>query len=427
MTGTVLPHDVQLEEAVLGAVLLSNVAIPRLAVDLRLTPEAFYRADLGEVWRGMLALSHAGEPVDDLTVRRWLVEHAGMEKDRAEGLVDVLPAATPAAGAVLSYAEKVIELAEWRQVATAGAELTAAVQELNGDRRRAAEGLLTSAHRARVDTLGSEALADLVFDHLRGNTGPVWPTPFAKLNDALGGGLHGSEVTLLGGWTSHGKSLTTDQLLIWLASRRAKVHLYINEMSPQARALRIAASITGIDLSKLWKRALSEQEWKSITLQLGQGLPFGVTQVTDWSVEDIARDIRFRGWDVCALDLVHRIPFREERDLAHISTTLNAAAQISGCHLILIVQLNEARATQAILPAPVLRDIRGSGMLKNDADNVLFIHRDEEERGERPERLDTGELTLQKCRNGYLTGVPITLEPEYARFSEVRKPELYAA
>lgn len=145
MTETVLPHDLQLEEAVLGAVLLSNTAIPRLAVDLRLTPEAFYRTDLGQVWRGMLELSRAGEPVDELTIRRWLIEHAGMEPDRAAVTVNALPAAPPAVGAVLSYAEKVIELAEWRRVATAGVELTAAVQALDIDRRRTAEGLLPAS------------------------------------------------------------------------------------------------------------------------------------------------------------------------------------------------------------------------------------------------------------------------------------------
>ncbi|MFZ1926837.1 MAG: DnaB-like helicase C-terminal domain-containing protein [Solirubrobacteraceae bacterium] len=418
MTATAA-HDLKLEEAVLGAVLLSDSAMPRLVIDLRLTPQAFYRPEHGQIWRGMLELSHAGEPVDTLTVRRWLVDH-GMDRDRAASLVDALPAAPPSAGSVLSYAAKMIELAEWRAVGEAGLELTGAMQDLDVDRRRAAEALLTGAHRSRADTMGPDALADLLYDYLHGQTGKVWPTPFGKLNEALGGGLHAGEVTLLGGWTSHGKSILTDELLVSTATlHQAKVHLYINEMSLAARAMRLASSISGVDLSKIRQRSLNAEELDRTLKQIR--LPFGITHVADWSAEEIARDIRFRAWDLCALDLVHRLPFNDERELAKISTVLNTAAQLSGAHLILVVHLNEARAIGAVLPAPVLRDIRGSGMLKNDADNVMFIHRTEEESGERTIRLNQGELALQKCRNGYLAGVPVELEPQHARFSEIRR------
>jgi hypothetical protein len=186
------------------------------------------------------------------------------------------------------------------------------------------------------------------------------------------------------------------------------------------RALRIVSAMTQVPQGMLSQpRKLTDQDRTVVTRMLSEGFPFGITQVTDWPAEDVARDIRFQGWDVCALDLVHRLPFREERDLAQISSTLNAAAQAAGTHLIAVVHLNEARAVGSVLPAPVLRDIRASGMLKNDADNVMFIHREEEESiNGVTTRSEEAQLYLAKCRNGYLKSIDLRFDARRLRFLE---------
>jgi replicative DNA helicase len=413
------PHDIQAEEAVLGAVLLSNVSLPRLIVDVGLTEEAFYRPAHGRIWGGMVALSMGGDQVDEVTLRGHL-EANGMSKDEA-AKVEVLSGVVPSAAAVLTYARRVMDLAEWREVLTASLELQNAVAEQNAERRQEAERTLTNARRARRDTYSPQALAAEVWRHLEGHPIPTWGTPWPSLNEALGGGLRAGEVTLLGGWTSMGKSVITDQLLRWCADKGAKVHAYINEMAPTVRALRVLSSMSGVPQAKLAQPSrLEVEDHKKIIKHLGgRGLPFGITQVGDWSADQIARDIRFRGWDVCALDLIHRLQFDDERQLAKISTTLNSAAQMSGTHLIGVVHLNQARAVGSILPAPTLRDIRGSGMLANDTDNVLFIHRDEEEEaGGITFKTTRGSLYLSKCRNGRLEKVDLEFDPRRSRFLE---------
>jgi replicative DNA helicase len=755
------PHDLTVEQAVLGAVLLSNVSLPKLIVDVGLTPDAFYRKQHAAIWEAMVALAMRGEPVDTLTLRGQL-EASGVEKSTVEQ-VDLLPGVVPSAAAVLSYARRVLELAEWRIVMTASLELGHAVGSQDREQRSAAEAMLTVPRR-RSDTRTPEALGEDVYRHLEGQVVPAWRTPWPRLNEALGGGLRSGEVTLLGGWTSHGKaldvdtpiptpdgwrtmldlqpgdhvfdetgrsvrvrgvtevqlgrpcmevefsggaclvaddehewltwteaahrshaaagsrpvasspwsqrhrrvlpavrstgeiastlrlhsrgerlnhsvpvcgpldyqaqslivdpyvlgawlgdgntssaaittpdrevlehiaaagheirphknalhfgigsltehlrslgvlgdkhipevylrasvdqrmaliqglmdsdgsateagqcefsttspriaagvheilaglgicarhvtgratlygkdcgehhrflftttlpvfrlarkrgrlrqqvrreyfrsiqsvhrvesrpvkcievdspnglylagrdcvvthnSLVTDQILRWCSDRGARVHLYINEMSPTMRAIRNVSAMTEVPQATLAQpKKLTDAERQKAVGVLSK-LPFGITQVTDWSAEDIARDIRFRGWDVCALDLVHRLPYHDERELAQISTALNGAAQTSGAHLLAVVHLNEGRATSAVLPSPVLRDIRGSGMLKNDADNALFIHREEEEAGGIVTKTNDGVLYLAKCRNGYLENVPVELDPRRSRFLE---------
>ena len=413
------PHDIEAEESVLGAILLSNAALPKLIVDVGLTAPAFYREQHGRIWDGMVALAMKGETVDSVTLRGHL-EAQGVGGQELEK-IGWLAASPPNVSGVLSYARRVIELAEWRQVLRASFELQVAVAEQDSEKRREGEALLTTARRSRGDTRTPEALGDDVERHLENKAVPAWSTPWSSLNSALGGGLRSGEVTLLGGWTSHGKSVVTDQLLRWCADRGAKVHAYINEMSPTMRALRNVSALTGVPQASLAQPSkLTNDEMKKAIETTSRGLPFGITQVTDWSAEDIARDIRFRGWDVCALDLVHRLPYGDEGDLRTISTILNAAAQTSGAHLIAVVHLNEGRAIASTLPPPVLRDIRGSGMLKNDADNVLFVHRwERDENGVAVKGLEAS-LYLAKCRNGRLEKVDVELDPRRSRFSSPR-------
>jgi replicative DNA helicase len=413
-----VPQDLNAEGAVLGAVLLSDKPMRRLIVDVGLTGAAFYRAFNGRVWDAMVALAMRGDSVDPITLR---AELGDLDEQQRQALEE-LPAEVPMAANVLGYARRVIEMAEWRQVLQAGYSLQASAVSRDPDARRTAEAELHQTRRSVGDTDTPQALTERVWRHLEQEPVKAWQTPFAGLTEKMGGGLRAGEVTLLGGWTSHGKSVIVDQLLRHAHYRGAKVHLYINEMSPVMRALRVVASITGVPQKRLVQpKTLQGEDYKRVMALLKEGLPFGVTDVNDWSADDVARDIRFREWDVCALDLIHRLPFREERDLAHISSLLNAAAHASGAHLIGVVHLNELRAVSATLPPPVLRDIRASGMLKNDADNVMFIYRDEEISEGITTRLDSSSLYLAKCRNGELGGCRLNFEGSRLRFLETAR------
>lgn len=419
------PHDLAAEQAVLGSILLSDVPMKALIIDLGLSADAFYRDQHGRVWDAMVAVTMSGARVDELTLR------AQLAKDGAKGLdvlVAELPGMAPAAGNVLRYAKQVIESAEWRNVLRASYKLAEAAAGADSDARREAEGMLNAVRRGSSDTRSPRALAEDVLKHLEGNTVPAWKTPWPAMNDAMGGGLRAGETTLLGGWTSHGKSIVADQLLRFCRDQGAKVHLYINEMAPTMRALRTVSSMTSVPQRRLAQPKEMKPEDMSRVMQMlsdaNGEMPFGITRVTDWTAEEVARDIRFRGWDVCALDMLHKLPFENERELARISTQLTAAALTANTHLVATVHLNEARATAAILPSPVLRDIRYSGMLKNDADNVMFVHRKEEEDMDgNPERTNEASIYLHKCRNGRLHGVRAHFDDAKLRFLETTRYE----
>lgn len=414
------PHDLEAEEALLGAVLLSDIALKKLIIDVGLTGPAFYRKQHEQIWEAMVGLMMKGERVDTLTLR---VALEGLGTPIDQTTLDTLTGAVPMASNVLNYADRILKTAEWRRVLEASLMLQEAATSANSELRQQAESKLQHVRRASSDTLSPMGWAEAISQHLEGHEIPAWKTPWPTFNRKMGGGLRAGEVTLLGGWTSMGKSVITDQLLRWCHDHGAKTHLYINEMAPVMRGLRVLSSMSGVEQHKLAQPMnLTTEEIGRAVKSLGNGMPYGVTTVTDWAAADVARDIRFQEWDVCALDLVHRLPFDNERDMAQISTMLNAAAQSSGTHLIGVVHLNEARAIGSTLPQPVSRDIRYSGMLKNDADNVMFIHREEEHPDDGPpERTEDALLYLQKCRNGELGGVKLRFDARRLRFLEVEE------
>lgn len=400
------PHSVTAEQAVLGAVLLSEKVLPTLAVDEGLRSEHFYRESHGEMFAAMLRLSDRRDPVDPVTLA------AELGGDPAA--IDSLAGAVPAAGNARAYARRVIDLAKWRARRSAGLLLLEAAAGEDQEKVSEAEGLLSQTVARSRSTFSVQQLADRAWERLKGGKREAFPLPFNKLTDLAGGGLRRGEVTLVGGWTSHGKSVLIDQLLEGCVKRGLKVHLYINEMTPDERVDRIIARWAGVSFKKLRLGVLDDTDMALAVDQLDK-LPFGVTDCAGWSADDLSRHIRWHGWDIAGIDILHLIDHREERDLAAISRTLNHTAKPSqgNCAIVATVHLNENRITSATRPRPTLGDIRGSGMLKNDADSVLFVFRVQDNNA-----LPTEEafVYFAKNRNGELGGVEATFNPHRMRF-----------
>lgn len=414
-----MPCDIELEQNVLGAILVSDRVLPALAGDDRLTVDCFYRGWHREVYRAMLNLSARDEPVDVVTVTNALTDQ-GIPRGQVAVKLEELVGYVAHIGNTRTYARRLVELAGWRTVKHAGIELAAAADNLDVERRDNAEGLLGRPQR-HSSTMDGTQLANMIFDHLAGgDVIKALEIPFFGLMQYLGG-LRPGETTLLGGWTGHGKSVCADAILTHLGREGRRVHLYINEMTSRVRSLRILSAEAGVPLSRLLNRmTMTDKDGDAATRVLKQGMPFGITDAAGWSAHDISRDIRLHGWDVACVDILHLIEHKETKDLDAISQALTLAAKTSGCHLIATVHLNEERAKTGRLPVPVLRDIRQSGMLKNNADNVLFIHREDEanEHGV-VSMLDTGSLSVAKCRNGALGSVGMVFDGRHVRYREV--------
>lgn len=405
--------DIEAEQAVLGAVLLSETVLPWVVADEHLRPEHFGRDRHAAIYGVMLALSERGEPVDEKTVSIEL-DRTGLAR-KFEGLasdVAVLAGAVPNVANVRAYARRVVELARWRRVASAAVILGEAAQLEDESGVARAETLLQLEQR----TDDRASLDVEVFEYLakEGEAGVPWP--FRRLGDLAKGGMQRGETTLVGGWTNIGKTVLLDTMLQHAADQGAAVRLYINEGSRTQRALRSIARTTGIPYSALRSRRLDPEQKKLVIRALETGIGFEVVQAADWSAADIARDMRWHPRDLVAVDILHEIAHDNERELAAIWQTLKAASTSTGAHLIATVHLNEERAKADKPPAPTPRDIRGSGMLKNGADNVLFVHREHKMVDGHAEMQNDGMVWFAKSRHGEHGGLKVRFDPGRMRF-----------
>src|SRR5687768_1652068 len=121
------PQNLEAEQSVLGAVLLSDTALPALIIDERLQAEDFYRESHGRIFTAMLELHGAGEPVDGLTLVEHLKQAGDLDAVGGRAAVDLLAGSVPAVGNVRQYARIVRENAMLRRLLRASYDIQATV------------------------------------------------------------------------------------------------------------------------------------------------------------------------------------------------------------------------------------------------------------------------------------------------------------
>ncbi len=394
------------EQAVLGACLSAATVLDELSLDLRLRPEHFGYESHALVYRSMLELRDADKGIDELTL-------SALEVKIDRGLLAQCRQAAIVTANFRQYAAIVIEAADWRRVNKAALMLAHSAESRDVAKREQAEALLSApstelAQRRRTP----EQLRDAYWSFLEGGA-EQFSWPFGRLNELTHGGMRRKQTTLIAAWTSHGKSMFLDQCLALSAARGLRAHLFINEMSDIDRVGRLIAAATGIGVGKQLTGKLSVDEHRAVLEALGK-LPFGITDIDGLSADEIAREIKRSQLDVAGVDILHRIPHEDEKDMRHISNVISGASRGNpGCHVLATVHLNERRSDKARLPRPQLGDIRQSGMLKNDADNVLFLHREQGETGNlKPETS----IYFRKVRSGATGGLSAIFNGDRMRF-----------
>lgn len=406
MTGL---NDRAVELSVLSTVLDTPEVLRRLLTDERLRPEHFASDQHAIAFDAIVQLADRGEHPDRHTFTAELERSTAIEPQR---LANAVFATSPELVSLTSYARLIRDLHRRRQLKLAAEILADAADRGDPDRLAEAEAILTQPDETEPSTWTGRQLAERFADRLDESTPEMFNWPFSRMDTWTGGGLRRKQIVLIGGWTSNGKSVLYDQILEGLAGQGLAVHSYINEMSEQERMDRTVARLSGVPFSRVHARRL-EPDHQKLILEALPNVKVGITECAGWSAHDIARHIRWNRWDVAGIDIIHEIAHREERDLAEIAQILRSAAKQVGCALIACVHLNDNRVTTPRRPMPVLRDVRGSGMLVRGADIVLMVHRDDDADGvPQPD----GVLLAPKIRNGQPNVMGVVFEAAQMRF-----------
>jgi replicative DNA helicase len=240
---------------------------------------------------------------------------------------------------------------------------------------------------------------------------PATPTPFTALTEGLDGGLRAGEVCIVAGYTSHGKSIVVDQFADTAAAAGKRVHLYMTEMTAVQRGLRLLARRTGIPMRALKRRDLTMDQSKRILTEL-QLLPYGCSIVADWPVDRVVDHVREHKWDMAVIDLIHGFHYTDERDLSKTSSALVRAAKgwHPGTIVLAAAHLNDGQVRDQRSPKrprPGLHSIKGTSSIKQDADVVMFVWRQDDEDGIPTEEA---ELWIAKNRDGGFAHTELRLD-----------------
>ena len=440
------PQNLEAEQSVLGAVLLSDTALPALIIDERLGAEDFYREGHGLIYQAMLDLHSVGEPVDALTLVEHLKQAGLLDRVGGRAEIDLLSGSVPAVGNVRQYARIVRENAMLRRLLHAAYEIQARVHSHEAPPRElvdlAERSILEVAHDDRRKDFRS--IHDLLFAELDkleklsadGQAITGTPSGFEDL-DNITGGFQPGNLVVLAARPGMGKSALAANFCEHAALSNDKaVALFSLEMSEGELAQRFIASQASIKGDDLRKGKVPQQRWAKILAasnRLAESHLF-VDDSSDVSVLDLRAKVRrlaqqqADGLGLVVIDYLQLMRATGSSDnraeqVGQISRGLKTLARELEVPVIALSQLNRG-VEQRADKRPMLSDLRESGAIEQDADLVLFIYRDEYYDSD---SVDEGlaELSIAKHRNGGLGTVKLTFQGEYPRFMSYVGEERY--
>jgi replicative DNA helicase len=437
-TAEVPPQNLEAEEAVLGAMLLSETAIG--VVTEILDAADFYRGSHGTIYRTCLALWAKGEPVDAITLANELEERGELEQIGGASRVAELAALVSATANVEHYARIVKETATLRGLIRAGQEIVRLGQERLGETTE----LVDRAEQIVFDLSQERVRGD--FDHI----GPLLTESFERITklyeagvdvtgvpcgfrdlDRLTSGFQPGNLIILAARPSMGKSALALCIAANLGVRTSTpVALFTLEMSKAEVTQRLMCSEAKVESDRVRSGKLTQEDWPRLTAACDKLMKAPVYvddtgSITMMELRSKARRLKAREPHlglivVDYLQLMTSGGTVENRvqEVSQISRNLKVLARDLDVPILALSQLSRA-VEQRHDKRPILSDLRESGSIEQDADLVLFVYRDEYYNGEESDQQGLAELILAKHRNGPTDAVKLSFLRRYAKFADL--------
>jgi replicative DNA helicase len=436
-TAPVPPQNLEAEESVLGAMMLSPAAIG--AVSEVLSAHDFYRESHGKIYRAALALYAKGEPVDAITLVDELEERGELEDVGGRVRLHELAALVPATANVAHYARIVREMAILRGLIRAGSEIAGLGWERPGETLELvdrAEQIVFDLSQSRVDSefthievLLKESFERITQLYEAGAEVTGVPTGFREL-DRLTSGLQAGNLVILAARPSMGKSALGLCIAANLAIRHEfPVALFTLEMSKAEVTQRLMCSEAKVESQRLRTGKLGPDDWPRLTAACDKlaRAPIYVDDtgsITMMGIRSKARRLKTREPKlgliiVDYIQLMTSDASYENRvqEVSQISRSLKILARDLDVPILALSQLSRA-VEQRHDKRPILSDLRESGSLEQDADVVVFVYRDEYYHDE-SDQQGLAELHLAKHRNGPTDTVKLSFLKRYAKFADL--------
>jgi replicative DNA helicase len=429
------PQNIDAERALLGAIILKPETMHDISVSVY--PESFYADKHREVFRVALDIFTKGDPIDILSVTTKLRERDLLDRVGGAAYITELVETVPAAGNALYYAELVQNKSILRGLINAADDIAEVaysdpenIDEVMDTAERKIYQVTNAPTTQRFTPIGSSLTeAWERFEHLN-STNDVHrgiPTGFAALDNLLAG-LQKSDLIILAARPSMGKTtLALDIARNAACQYKASVGIFSLEMSDQQLVDRMLAAEAGVDSWKLRTGKLSsDKEFEAVQAAMGR-LSEAPIHIDDQPGNNIlkmrsaARRLKNEhGLDLLVVDYLQLMSPTHTRagdslvqQVTEISRSLKILARELDVPVLALSQLS--RAVEQRGGKPRLSDLRDSGSIEQDADVVMFIHRDDKINKE-SDRPNIAEILVEKHRNGPVGRAEFYFDEKHVRF-----------
>ncbi len=421
MDNQTTPAAVEAEQSVIGALLRDNGAVDRMG---ELKASHFYRQDHRDIFVEIMRQIMAGKPCDVVSVGMSLPNVSD-----AMRYLNEITQATPSAANVARYADLVRDRALRRGLLAATSEM--AELAFNPGTRTASEVLdaaqsalsaLAETRSVREPLRASDALIshiDVIDGRVDRKSSGI-PTGFDDVDELLNGGPNRGALVILGARPSMGKTA----LSLNIAANVARDYsvLFLSQEMQNGELLDRAISALGrIPLSSVIRGDMTQAEWTGFSAAAAKlnGLNLHIDDQPALTLLDVRGKARLtkrkHGLDLLVLDYLQLMSGdgdNRNQQIEEISRGLKALAKELNIVVLALSQLSRNAANKS---RPQLSDLRDSGAIEQDADIVLFVHRDEVDNPQSHMR-GFADVFIAKNRQGKIDDVLLEYEGQYTQF-----------
>ncbi len=441
--GRVPPHAIDLEEAVLGAIMLEQNALTNV-VDI-LKPEVFYKEGHQKIFAVIHELFSAAQPVDILTVTEALKKKGELDIVGGAYTISMLTNRVASSANVEYHARILLQKHLQRELIRISSEIIKDSYEDSTDvfdiLDKAEKELFAVSEtnlRRNYDDMHSlvkEAVKQI--EGAKDQEGHItgMPSGFSDL-DRVTAGWQKSDLIILAARPGMGKTAFILSMARNMAVDFKKpIAVFSLEMSGVQLVTRLIASESELAADKLRRGQLEQYEWEQLNARLGSltDAPLFIDDTPALSIFELrAKCRRLKAQHDIQLVVVDYLQLmtsgsdnhrgNREQEISNISRSMKSLAKELNIPVVAISQLSRAVETRGGSKRPILSDLRESGAIEQDADMVLFLYRPEyyqiteDEQGNSTEGL--AQLIIAKHRNGALKDISLRFIQNFAKFTE---------
>ena len=428
LSDKVPPNSIEAEQAVLGALLLNWSSIAEIVSILK--PDRFYSLQNQVIYDAMLKLYTKNITGDTLSLINELTVSGKLEQAGGAAYIASLTDTVPSSANIDYYAQMVLDRAARRDLIKISAELKASSFELAKD----SASLLDSAEQKifalaeRSETTAVYAAKDVMVKEIEliearyksKNQFTGVPTGFAKL-DTYTSGFQNSELIIIGARPSIGKTAFALSMIQNIAcEKRIPCGFFSLEMPYEAIGMRLLSQEARVPMHKIRSGMLKLEDVQKIQGAAGRWFeaPLYMVDTPNMRLLDLRamarRMVKNQGVKIIFIDYIGLITTEDPtapvfEQVSEISKSLKALARELNIPIVALCQV--ARAAEG--EEPNLAQLRGSGSIEQDADVVMFLHRD---RLKEEQVSQDAKLILAKQRNGATGDIPIIFLPGFSKF-----------